>query len=154
VKIRFDRQRLITSAIMAVCIALTAYACSSSVTGTASVRPPAGVDRYIPAPGELILRQSSIGVDLAAGYRGYLTVGGQRIPTYDRNPNSCSDNTQPFTGIDAVFDLGQTTIMFTPSKGATIERFAPGEYRVAVTYWKNCESSDTARTASWTFKVS
>jgi hypothetical protein len=153
VKFRMDRQRLITSAIAAVALTFIVAGVATAVTGTAAQHPPVGVDRFIPAPGELVLRQTQIGVDLAAGYRGDLIVDGQSIPTYDLTPNECSLNTQKFTGHDAVFDPGQNTVYFTPSPGATIERFAPGEHRISVRYWRLCENPDTALATSWSFKV-
>ena len=150
-----DRQRLITSAIAAVALAFIVAGVTSAITGTAAQHPPAGVDRFIPAPGELVLRQTQVGADLGAGYRGNLIIDGQAIPTYDLgDPGPCATNTTKFTGIDAVFDGGSNTVFFTPRPGSTIERFAPGEHRIAVQYWKICDNPDTAsHTATWTFKV-
>jgi hypothetical protein len=153
VKIRFDRQRLITSGIAALALAFIVFGCRSSVTGAAAVHPPAGVDRFIPAPGELVLRQTQIGADLATGFRGILVIDGQSIPTYDLATNDCSENSQRFSGKDAVFDPGQNTVYYTPGPGSTIERFAPGEHRVSVRFWRLCENPDTAQSANWTFKV-
>lgn len=153
-KIRLDRQRLITSGIAALALAFIVYGCNSGVTGAAAVHPPAGVERFVPAPGELVLRQTQIGADLATGFRGILVIDGQTVPTYDLAPNDCSENTQRFTGKDAVFDPGQNTVYYTPGPGSTIERFAPGEHRVSVVFWRLCENQDTAKTATWSFKVS
>jgi hypothetical protein len=100
------------------------------------------------------LRQSQIGVDLATGYRGVLIIDGQTIPTYDLAQNDCSENKAPYTGQDSVFDPGQNTVYFTPRPGSTIERFAPGEHRVVVQFWKLCTDPALAQQASWTFKVS
>jgi hypothetical protein len=155
VKIRIDRQRLITAAMVAVALTFIVAGVSTAITGTAAQRPPAGVDRFIPAPGELVLRQTQVGADLGAGYRGNLIIDGQSIPTYDLGgPGPCATNTTKFSGVDSVFDGGSNTVFFTPGQGATIERFAPGEHRITVQFWKICESQDTAKSASWTFKVS
>jgi hypothetical protein len=155
VKIRMDRQRLITAAMVAAALTFIVAGVSSAVTGTASQHPPAGVDRFVPAPGELVLRQTQVGADLASGYRGNLIIDGQSIPTYDLgDPGPCATNTAKFTGIDSVFDGGSNTVYFTPRTGSTIERFAPGEHRITVEFWKICESQETAQRATWTFKVS
>jgi hypothetical protein len=149
-----DRQRLITAAMVAVALTFIVAGVSTAITGTASQRPPAGVDRFVPAPGELVLRQTQVGADLGAGYRGNLIIDGQAIPTYDLGDAPCPTNTEKSKGIDSVFDGGSNTVYFTPRQGATIERFAPGEHRITVQFWKICESPETAKFANWTFKVS
>jgi hypothetical protein len=158
VTLRIDGKRLLSSlkfgAITTVGLVAIGYGCSTAVTGDAETKPPAGVERYLPTPGEMIFRQTQIGADLATGYRGMLIVDGQTIPTYDLSPNNCSPNTQAFSGVDAVFDSGQNTVMFQPKAGSTMEKFAPGKHRATIRFWKICEDPATARTASWTFSVS
>ena len=153
-RLHMDRSRLTTAAIATVGLAAIVYGVSISRTGDQSVRPPAGVDRFVPQPGDLVLRQAQVGIDLAAGYRGELVIDGQTVPVYDMRTHDCMINTIAFAGKDSVFDPGQNTLYFTPSPGATIERFAPGEHRIVARFWKLCEDPSTAQQTSWTFKVS
>lgn len=149
-----QRSRLMTALASAAGVMAIGYGVVSARTGPADIRPPLGVDRFIPRPGDLMLRQAQVGIDLSTGYRGELIIDGQNIPTYDLAPNDCSPTSQAFAGRDAVYDPGQNTLYFTPGPGSTIERFAPGDHRIVARYWRVCESPDTAQEVNWTFKVS
>ena len=126
---------------------------ASARTGDAGNRPsdPA-IERLIPLPGDsLQVNQDQVGIDLQTGYRGELTIDGQPIPTHD--VNQASSNT-PFSGqIDAQYDQGQGTVLFTPRPGATIEAFSPGRHTIVVHYWKLTESKEQSRTFTWGFDV-
>ncbi len=122
-------------------------------TGDAAIQinDPA-VERVVPKPGDLVLRQSEVGIDLASGYRGVLVIDGMEIPTVDVTP------TDPGAGpkapsLDAQFDPAVNTVFFTPRKGAPIEEFAPGEHTVTAIFWKMTETRQQARSVLWRFKV-
>jgi hypothetical protein len=153
---RPNRSTLLLSGAFAIGAGLIAFALTDGVTGNQSVKPPANVDRLIPTAGELVLRQSQIGIDLASGFRGELIIDGRQIPTYDLAPSGalCSPVTVQYTGKDAVFDPGLSTVYFTPGPGSTIEKFSPGEHSITARFWKLCEDESTASQFSWTFKVS
>ncbi len=151
--IKLNKRRLVTSMLISASLVFIARGLMTAVTGDQSTSVPAGVDRLVPGPGDLVLRQAQIGIDLSAGYRGELVVDGQIIPTYDLSKNDCAITTTPFLGRDAVFDPGQNTVYFQPSPGATIERFAPGEHQIIARYWKLCEDPVTAKQFAWSFKV-
>ena len=150
-----NRERLITAGIVAAALMFIIAGVSSAITGTASQKPPAGVDKFVPAPGELVLRQTQVGADLAPGYRGNLVIDGQAIPTYDLGtPGPCAPNKAKYEGFDSVYDGGSNTVYFTPNTRSTLERFAPGEHRITVQFWKICENPETtSKSATWTFKV-
>lgn len=149
-----DRSRALTALAAAAGVVAIGYGAISASTGEADIRTPVGVERFVPHPGDLMLRQAQVGIDLANGYRGELEIDGQSIPTYDLAPNDCSPNTQSYQGHDAVYDPGQNTLYFTPSPGSTIERFAPGDHRIVAKFWRLCEDKNTAATATWAFRVS
>jgi hypothetical protein len=153
---RPDRSILILAGALAVGIALIAFAAADGVTGDKSVKPPANVDRLVPSSGQIVLRQSQIGIDLATGFRGELTIDGRKIPTYDLAPSGalCSPVTIKYSGKDAVYDPGLGTVYFTPGPGSTIEKFSPGEHSITARFWKLCEDESTASQFTWTFKVS
>jgi hypothetical protein len=153
----FDVRRLGISLLIAGALALIVYGFASAQTGDADVVVPPGIERVLPMPGALVLRQSQVGADLASGYRGVLIIDGQEIPTQDAQvpgPPNSSGNNDPAVNYDAVFDLAQNTVLFLPRQGATIEEFAPGEHQVTVVYWKLDESRDNAQSFSWKFNVS
>jgi hypothetical protein len=155
---RIDRTRALFAMVVAIGVGLIVWGLQTGVSGDRAITSakPLAIDRLIPNPGEIVLRQSQIGVDLANGYRGALTIDGQDIPTYDLVASGarCSPNTQSFTGKDSVFDPGEGTLYFQPTPGSTIEKFAPGSHRITVRFWKLCDSPDLATAFTWTFKVS
>jgi hypothetical protein len=152
---RIDFRRLGIAAIVAAALALIIYGFASAQTGDQAVQisDPA-IERVLPMPGALVLRQSQVGADLAPGYRGVLIIDGQEIPTTDAQAPGGPGNVDPSTNIDAVFDLAQNTVLFVPRQGATIEQFAPGDHHITVVYWKLDETRDDAKTFTWGFKVS
>ena len=147
-------RRFGATVLIAGALALIVYGFASAQTGDQAVEisDPA-IERVLPMPGALVLRQSQVGADLAPGYRGVLIIDGQEIPTQDAQAtgNASSDVSVNY---DAVFDLAQNTVLFLPREGATIEQFAPGDHQATIVYWKLEESRDEAKTFSWKFKVS
>lgn len=153
---RIEKRRVINAVVVAGALGLIGYGLVNGATGEKAITKPAGVERFVPNPGDLVLRQGQIGIDLANGYRGSLVIDDQPIPTYDLAPSAatCSPTTKPFTGGDSVFDPAQSTVYFQPGPNSTIEKFAPGLHRVTARFWKLCDDPDTAETVSWTFNVS
>jgi hypothetical protein len=149
----FDVRRLGISLVIAGALALIVYGFASAQTGDADVEVPTGIERVLPMPGALVLRQSQVGADLASGYRGVLIIDGQEIPTQDAQAPGAPNN-DPTVNYDAVFDLAQNTVLFLPRQGATIEEFSPGEHQVTVVYWKIDETRDDAQSFTWKFNVS
>jgi hypothetical protein len=153
---RPDRTRILLTAAALISFGLIVWGFRDGVSGDKAVAKPVAIDRLVPNPGDIVLRQSQIGVDLANGYRGELTIDGQDIPTYDLAPSGalCSPATQPFSGRDSIFDPGEGTVYFTPGPTSTIEKFAPGSHRITVRFWKLCDDKATATSFTWSFKVS
>jgi hypothetical protein len=148
-------RRLGIAVIVAGALALIVYGFASAQTGDSAVEitDPA-IERVLPMPGALVLRQSQVGADLASGYRGVLIIDGQEIPTTDAQAPGGPSNGDPTTNIDAVFDLSQNTVLFVPRQGATIEQFTPGSHQITVVYWKLDETRADAKTFTWNFNVS
>jgi len=149
-----DVRRLGVSVLIAAALALIIYGVASAETGDDAVEitDPA-IERVLPMPNALVLRQSQVGADLAPGYRGVLIIDGQEIPTQDAQAPGAA-NSDATVNYDAVFDLAQNTVLFLPREGATIEQFAPGDHQTTVVYWKIDETRDQAKTFAWKFKVS
>jgi hypothetical protein len=143
--------------ITAAALGLIVVGFASATTGDKSttINDPA-VERVIPHPGDLVLRQSEVGIDLAPGFRGVLIIDGQEIPVYDVNGN---DKVQPGTVlgriIDGRYDPGQNTVLFQPQEGATIQAFSPGRHKITAEYWRDgVETRDQAHQVTWFFSVS
>ena len=151
---RIDRSTLVVSVIMAAGLALLAAGFASGRTGNeATSLPPAFLVLY-PKPGELVLRQSEVGAKLQSGYRATLRIDEQDLPTYDVVANDSSPGATFNQQLDARFDPGQGTVLYLPREGATIAKFAPGDHRITVFYWRVTETQNEAQSFTWNFKVS
>lgn len=135
---RLDPRKLGTAAVAALGLGLIVLGFARAQTGDEGLPPvdPA-VEQQIPSPGSLVLRQSQVGVDLAPEYTGYLVIDDVRLP-----------EDQLFT------DPALNQVFFTPHEGADIEEFAEGAHRISAVFWKIAEGEATARSVSWTFRVS
>ena len=155
---RLDLRTAGLSLVAAGALALIVLGFASAKTGkqAVTITDPA-VERLIPKPDDLVLRQSQVGVDLAPGYRGYLVIDGQVIPTYDVQAANVTpgQNTNVGQPLDARYDSGQNTVLYSPQVGATIEAFSPGPHTISAFFWRDgVDSRDQARHITWTFRVS
>ena len=96
------------------------------------------VERFVPPPGDEVLRQAELGIDLAPGYDGTISVNGVDIPLDDqrRVPE-------------------QNEVFFAPGEGKAVEQLLAGPNCVTATVWKASEGSGTAndRTYEWCFEA-
>jgi hypothetical protein len=94
------------------------------------------IEQLIPAPGSKILRQETIGIDLAAGFDGTLTVNGTLIPDDQ---------------LTKVPSLNQ--IAFTPGSGKAVQELQAGQNCVIATYWLTATGPSQSSTMPWCFTV-
>ena len=96
------------------------------------------VERFVPKPNDEVVRQFELGVDLAPGYDGTLTVNGVEIPVEEqrRVPE-------------------QNEVYFTPGDGKAVEQLNAGPNCVAATVWKAADGPGTAndQTFTWCFEA-
>lgn len=96
---------------------------------------PDAVDRISPEDGELVLRQTRLVVDLAAGYRATIVVDGRTIPD------------------DEVIFTEQTGLhIFEPGPGKVIEEWEPGFHVVEIT-WDTLGDLPDRGSLRWSFRV-
>jgi len=94
------------------------------------------VERTFPEDGAEILRQDRIGVDLAPGYTGVLSVNGEAIPEDELEINDA---------------LGEVT--FRPGEGRAVEAFRGGANCAVAEFWRLQEGRTASRTVRWCFEV-
>jgi hypothetical protein len=97
------------------------------------------VEALIPENGSpSVLRQAEIGIDLAAGWTGDLTINGVPIPDDQ---------------LRRVDPLNQ--VLFTPGEDKEIERLNAGRVLVVANIWRpvDGETRADARTVAWSFSV-
>jgi hypothetical protein len=158
--IRFSPKvrRVSASVAIALGIVLVLVGVGTSVTGKAAQKLPPEIQNITPVRSATqVQSQEKIEVDLIEGYTGVLIVNGVELPTFSladlpqAPPGQQTDvNLPPAT----IFEPGNNTLTFTPTKGALIEKFATGINRVSLVYWKLTEGRNFAKPVfSWQFDV-
>jgi hypothetical protein len=96
----------------------------------------AAIELRTPAPESKILQQAPVGVDLAPGYEGRLTVNGVPLPDDE---------------VQSVAQLGQIT--FQPGPGKAFEQWPAGRNLVQVIFWRTADGPAQSASAYWYFTV-
>lgn len=153
---RFDWVRLGIGVVAILAVTAIVLGFALAQTGEEAEVPISdeAVERVFPQQGDLVLRQSQVGVDLAPGYRGVLIIDGVELPTTDLVAVDPSEGGRPVVAADAQFDLAQNTITFLPREGASIEDLEPGEHTATAIFWRLGETRDAGRSFTWRFTVS
>jgi hypothetical protein len=162
---RFESQQrrlLVCSMVIACGIVLVIIGFRSSVTGRAALALPPTIEDIDPVRGAVrVPSQTEVFVDLLAGYTGVLVIDGVELKTVD--PNDPNDpNAQAVPAVNGqevklpattIYERGNATLTFVPTKGALIQSFTQGTHTATVIYWKILESRAHAQTYTWTFSV-
>lgn len=116
-----------------------------AVTGPdqTSFSKPTYVERLIPASGSEVLRQSTVGVDLAEGYDAFLVINGVSI----QNVADEDDD----DGLRKAPTLG--TVEYVPGPGRRIRSLESPEQCVSAWVWRILDGPDTAEQIYWCFEV-
>jgi hypothetical protein len=96
------------------------------------------VETLIPARGEQVPQQQTVGIDLVGGWDASLTVNSVEIPPDE---------------LQVTREL--SLVQFTPADGRAVEQFQPGENCVHATIWPLSEGrgGESTRTVGWCFEV-
>lgn len=156
---RFDKSLLAISFVVAIGLVLVVRGLLVGVTGDERANLPSLVESVNPEPEAVqALSQTQVFADLAAGHTGVFVIDGIEIETFDINdPESERDSVEQGEQVDipavTIFEAGNSTLTYTPSDGAPIEKFKSGEHDVRLIYWEVSEGRQRARTFAWTFNV-
>lgn len=99
---------------------------------------PDSVERLIPTSGSQILRQATVGLDVAEGYDAYLIVDGKEIKTGDDG---------------LIRQTGTGLVQFTPGEGRPVTELPTGHNCMTAMVWKSTEGQKTAVPVNWCFDV-
>jgi hypothetical protein len=154
---KVDKTLVIVSLVVGLGLALVTRGLFVGVTGDDRSNLPEAIEQVDPVPdAEQALSQTSVFVDLAAGYTGAISIDGIALETIDVS-EAADDQVEPGQQVvlppGAVYEPGNATLTFTPSAGAPIEEFLDGEHQVTVRYWPAEENEQRARSYTWTFNV-
>lgn len=130
------RHRLlyVVGLVVAIGLIVFAFGRDSGREGTAASGGDA-VEALIPADGSSVLAQQTIGVDLAPGYTGSLTINGQEVPS-----DELLDDRQSFR------------LLYQPTEDSAITLEA-GENCATARIYEIARGPDRARLVTWCFDV-
>jgi len=107
------------------------------LSGTNSTNLEGGaIERLIPAEADKMLQQAPVGIDLAPGYDGTLTVNGVPIPP---------DQLRRTPALNLV--------EFEPGPGKEIEQLPAGQNCVVATFWRSETGPSQSTSRAWCFTV-
>lgn len=158
-----QRRLLLVSLVIAAGLVMVVIGFMSSVTGRKALALPATIESIEPVRGAVrVPAQTEVFVDLLPGYTGVLVIDDVELATFDPNtPPAGSDTTmnvvpgqQVTLPATTIYERGNATLTFVPTKGAPIDSFAQGNHTVKVIYWKIVGGSrQRAQSYTWTFSV-
>lgn len=110
-----------------------------------------------PCPGGRVLRQSQIGVTLAQGYDGRISVNGIAIPEAQM-VGAILPGTEAYKQLSPEEQAkgprpnNKTLVAFEPGKGKVITQFT-GQLDIAITFWQVSDGPAAAQTIDYTVFV-
>lgn len=121
-----------------VAIALFVAAGMMADTGPGKVNNSAGggIEDQIPRPGDRVLRQDMVGVDLADGWTGVLAVDGVEIPEAQVIRNQATNE-----------------ILFQAGDGKVVTELTPGTRCMEAEVWQLARGPGESRRVSWCFEA-
>ena len=139
-------RRIAITVVLAAALFGIVYAATSSVGGDADRAPVLSVveERFPPAE-TIALQQDAVGVDLAPGWTGRLTIGGVEIPPDQIN---CFDCPAPETGPDPL-----NRVFFRPGPGKAYEVFPTGRLCATAVIWPETIGPEQSQQVEWCFRV-
>lgn len=131
------RRRILLGLAVAAAFGLLFFGFSrdSGTEGTAASGGDA-VEALIPAANSEVLSQNTIGLDLAAGYTGELSINGTQVPDDE-----------------LVDDRQQYRLLYQPAENSALGTLPAGENCAQALVWPISDGRQNARTVSWCFNV-
>lgn len=97
---------------------------------------PEPVERVFPPPGDTVVRQTAVEVDLPIGYRVDIVVDGRPVPPAE---------------IAFTEPLGQ--FRWQPGPGKLLEQWTPGEHTIEISWDRIAGGRPDPGSFTWTFRV-
>jgi hypothetical protein len=129
-------RRLVITVLLGLALFGLLYAFSRPTDNQQPALKDAAVRHVEPPPGDRVLRQAEISVQLDPEYTGVLKLDGNRIPEDQ---------------VDHIIGLNQ--IAFTPGDGKDIKQLSAGHHCATVELWQLTVPDAVHRTFSWCFEV-
>lgn len=105
--------------IIVTCLAGVVFAGLLADTSDEPLVGTGAIEALIPSSNTKIVREDTIGADLAVGYQGKLSINGVDIPKEQ-----------------LVADNGLNTVLFKPGPGKVLTELLPNKNCAEITYWQ------------------
>ena len=134
-------RRIVITVLLAVAFGGFFYAFNQPTNNQQPAIKDVAVKRVMPAPGDRVLHQSEVAVDLDTAYTGVLVSIGPRSA-----PVPIPEDQQVHTLV------GLNRVSFTPGPGKELTRLPEGHICAVVEFWETTQSRDHSRTYTWCFE--
>jgi hypothetical protein len=129
-------RRLVITVLLGVALFGLFYAFTRPTDNQQPALKDTAVRHVEPAPGDRVLRQTVIAIDLLADYTGVLSLDTNRIPEDQ---------------LDRIGGLNR--ISFTPGDGKDIEELSSGRHCATAEFWQTTVPDAPHRRYTWCFEV-
>lgn len=145
---------MVASAVIAIGLVMVVVGLSRGDTSQSKLLPE-GIESIDPVRSAVgVPNQTHVFVDLVPGMRGVLIIDGIEPEVIDLGDVVIPEGGEQIALPPAtIYEAGNATLTYQPSKGAPIEKFEQGQHTVTVLYWKFNESRERASSFTWTFQV-
>lgn len=130
------RHRTVYAALVAALAAVVILVVLLSPSGEVRPKLPDPLESVLPAPGDAVVRQTAIEIDLPVGYRIDLYVDGEAVPTDE---------------IGFTESTGRWT--WQPGPGRSTERWEAGEHVVRIVWDRVAGGRPDPGEYEWAFRV-
>ena len=148
-------KRKIASIAVGIGVLMVALGINASVTGRDAQNLPPQIQSINPVRSATqVQMQEKIQVDLIDGYTGVLVINNVELPVVSLDSLPAAQPGQQVTlPLVTIFEPGNNTLSFQPTKGALIEKYNTGVNTVVVRYWKIVDGPAASRSFKWQFDV-
>ena len=155
---RVDKTLLLLSFVIALGLVLVVRGMAISLTGDARAHLPVELESVEPVPDAVqVLSQTRVFADLIEGYTGVFVIDGVELPTINIDDLTEQFDAEPGQQLElpatTIYEPGNATLTFQPSKDALVTKFDSGPHQATVIYWKITDGRQFSSSYSWTFNV-
>lgn len=129
-----ERHRLLYGGLTLALAGLVTVVIALAPAGDPGVLPEP-LERVFPSPGDAVVRQAAVEVELPVGYHLEMAVDGRAVPPFEIEVT-------PSTGL----------WRWQPAPGGSIEQWSPGEHTVTIA-WDRTTGRPDPGTFTWVFRV-
>ena len=126
------------------------FALSNNGSTDIRVEGNPAIEALFPEPDAEVLRQTSIGIDLIAGYEAELTINGVPIPPDQINVLRDLDNPRESAQTSGTFGSTLNRFLYQPLEGRAVPELQGDSNCVIAVYWPISDPTDRS-TIEWCF---